>query len=118
MCVLTVTLGVFLVATVYAGNGNAPVYDDDYVWVTNQDGKFVDESGCELTLTNVDSSGDPDFQIWQCLENNSNPGVDQRIALKDTNGNPITTQRCVENCKKHKRDHDNDDDDDDDDDDD
>ena len=91
ICILGTLLGVFIMAPANA----ATIYDDDYVWLTNQDGKLVGSDGCVLTQTQVDQSGDPDFDVWECLENNPTPGIDQRTVLTDTNGNPIIEKRVV-----------------------
>jgi hypothetical protein len=65
----------------------------DYVWVTNQDGRIVDGKGCELTRTQLDPSRDRDLDVWECLEDNPNPGFDQRLPLVSVFGDPITERR-------------------------
>lgn len=70
----------------------APELNDpgvDIVWLRNQDGKLVDDKGCEVTQTQMEPEGDRDCDVWECLEDNPNPGVDQRRVLTDTFGDPI-----------------------------
>jgi hypothetical protein len=76
----------------------------DFLCMTNVHGQYVnsgvpDPGGCVLTRTQIDMSGDRDYDVWECLEDNSNPGVDQRDVLTDTFGNPLT-EKARKNTKK------------------
>ena len=108
--ILAATLAVLLAAPAGADSPGVLFYSMpidsklDFVCMTNQDGKFVNHGipepgGCELTRTQIDPSGDRDLDVWECLEDNRDPGVDQRYVLTDTLGNPLT-EKSKKNTKK------------------
>ena len=108
------TIGLFIAGPVRADSPAVLVFthpiepNRDYLCMTNQDGKFVDyrgdavdAGGCVLTRTQIDASGDRDLDVWECLENNENPGVDQRHVLTNTEGDPLTEPRKTNGGKKY-----------------
>lgn len=107
-----IAVGLFMTATpVLSGSGchidgiEAVDPSVDFVYLRNQDGKIItrgtnsypaEAGGCELSRTQIDQGGDRDCDVWECIDYNFNPGVDQRGLVLDTDGNPLT-EKAVSN---------------------